>query len=233
MQSRKKRDTFATNNVIGEEAEINQIIRSLSGSELTRNQIQLLIDFLLNKQSDTITQDPSEWSEGKTDVVAKLKKQLQEKESQLKNEQDAVFGIQAKLKEMRNEINAEKMQYNSTMKAHVEELNNRKMELRTLNQEIQYLTDKHTVEKQTLGAQFQQLQAKWLQLSKDNVNSQESVQKIQQLNESNKILQQELANKTQQFLELQQYVNGKIKDEDVSFFWQNKCLGLTNNVKYL
>lgn len=218
MQSRKKRDTFATNNVIGEEAEINQIIRSLSGSELTRNQIQLLIDFLLNKQSDTITQDPSEWSEGKTDVVAKLKKQLQEKESQLKNEQDAVFGIQAKLKEMRNEINAEKMQYNSTMKAHVEELNNRKMELRTLNQEIQYLTDKHTVEKQTLGAQFQQLQAKWLQLSKDNVNSQESVQKIQQLNESNKILQQELANKTQQFLELQQYVNGKIKDEDVSFF---------------
>ena len=77
VQSKKKRETFAANNVIDEEAEINQIIRKLSSSELTHNQIQLLIDFLLNKQSDTITQEPSEWSEGKADVMQKLKKQLQ------------------------------------------------------------------------------------------------------------------------------------------------------------
>ena len=127
-----------------------------------------------------------------------------------------MIGIQAKLRDMRNEINAEKSQFNSNIKAHMEELNNRKMEVRTLNQEIQYLTDKHLGEKQSLSVQFQQLQAKLL--SKDNANSQESVQKIQQLNESIQLLQKELNNKSQQFTELQQYVNGKIKDEDVSFY---------------
>ena len=142
----------------------------------------------------------------------------QEREAQLKDEQNAIIGIQAKLKEMRNEINTEKSQFNANLKAHVEELNSRKLEIRTLNSEIQYLNDKHLAEKQALAGQFQQLQAKCLQQNKESINSLESVQKIQQLSESNQLLQLELANKTQQTMELQLFVNGKVKEEDVSIF---------------
>ncbi|CAO1406429.1 unnamed protein product [Diamesa serratosioi] len=212
---RKKRSEQAMSaNVIGngtmvdEEGGINPIVRELSRADLTRNQIQLLIDFLLNKQSDTLTKDPSEWSEGKSDLLQKLKKQLQEKEAQLKNEQDAGVGIQAKLKELRNEINAEKAQFNANMKAHSDELQARKNEIKNLTSEVQYLNEKHLSEKQSLSMSYKQLQAQCIQL-KESLNSQEGMQNIQQVTEQNQLLQQDMVNKNQQIMEMKIFVDEK------------------------
>lgn len=176
---------------------ITPLIREIARADLTKNQMQVLIDFLLNKQSDTLAQDPTEWSEGKSDLVQKLKKQLQEKEAQLKNEQDQLGGIQSKLKELRSELNTEKMQFNANLKMHSEHLQNSRLEIKHLQSEIQFLTEKHNTEKQSMSVSFKQLQAQYLQM-KETLKNQEGLPTIQQIQNDNQLLQQEIAKKSQQ-----------------------------------
>lgn len=199
--------------LVTDETGITPLIRELSRADLTKNQIQVLIDFLLNKQSDTITKDPTEWSEGKSDVLQKLKKQLLEKEAQLKNEQDALAGMQIKLKELRTELNTEKIQFNANLKSYVEQIQNYKSETKTLQSEIQFLNEKHNNEKQTMTASFKQLQAKYLQVQ-ESLKAQESSVNIQQVQNENKLLQQEIINKNQHIIELNALVDEKCQKEE-------------------
>ncbi|KOX71283.1 Kinectin [Melipona quadrifasciata] len=71
-------------------------------AELSRSEIQILIDQLLNKQMDNPSEH-SEWTEGRADPVIKLKKQLAEKEKALADEHEANIAFQNKLKELRAE----------------------------------------------------------------------------------------------------------------------------------
>lgn len=200
--------------LVTDETGITPLIRELSRADLTKNQIQVLIDFLLNKQSDTITKDPTEWSEGKSDVLQKLKKQLQEKEAQLKNEQDALAGMQIKLKELRTELNTEKIQFNANLKSYVEQIQNYKSDTKTLQSEIQFLNEKHNNEKQTMTASLKQLQAKYLQVQ-ESLKAQESSVNIQQVQNENQLLQQEIINKNQHIIELNALVDEKCQKEEV------------------
>uniref|UniRef100_U5EQN6 Putative ribosome binding protein 1 log a dog n=1 Tax=Corethrella appendiculata TaxID=1370023 RepID=U5EQN6_9DIPT len=174
---------------------VGSLTKLLAKADLPRNEIQYLIDFLLNKQQDTFIKDPSEWSEGKSDPLQKLKKQLQEKEQQLRDEQDATAAIHAKLKELRYELNAEKSQSNATLRACNDELQAKKIEIQNLSQQLQILNDKCVQEKQTYQQQIQHIQAKLFQYTKDSASLQEQAKTIQQLNENNQLLQQELVNK--------------------------------------
>lgn len=216
--TRKKRNEASLSAVdsVSEETGITPVIREITRADLTKNQIQVLIDFLLNKQSDSIAQEPSEWTEGKSDLVQKLKKQLQEKEAQLKNEQDALVGMQSKLKELRIEFNNEKVQFNANLKAHAEHLQGSKMEIKNLQTEIQFLNDKHNNEKQTMGASFKQIQAQYLQM-KELMKNQESLPNIQQLQNDNQALQQEISEKSQQITKLQAFVD-EHSQKDVSIW---------------
>lgn len=208
---KKKSDTVATapapvsqpTNAIYDEDTVRVLLRNLSSAELTRNEIQLLIDFLLNKQHDTTAKDPTEWSEGKSDVMQKLKKQLQEKEKQLQDEQEASVAFQAKLRELRGEYNAEKSQFNATIKAHIEELNNKKKELQDLSSEIHFVKEKHVAEKSGLTQQVQQLQAKFLQMKNESGASQEAIQKLQQLSVQHEQLKAEMMERNKVLGELQ------------------------------
>jgi ribosome-binding protein 1 len=208
--------------LVSDETGITPLIREISRADLTKNQIQVLIDFLLNKQSDTLAHEPTEWSEGKSDLMQKLKKQLQEKEAQLKNEQDALSGMQSKLKELRSEFNTEKVQFNANLKAHAEHLQSSKMEIKNLQAEIQFLNDKHNNEKQTMSTSFKQVQAQYLQM-KESVKAQEALPNVQQLQSDNQALQQEIAEKSQQILKLQAFVEEQSK-KDVSLL----CITLNN-----
>lgn len=214
---RKKRNEPSFSSVeqlVSDETGITPLIRELTRADLTKNQIQVLIDFLLNKQSDTLAHDPTEWSEGKSDLMQKLKKQLQEKEAQLKNEQDAVVGLQTKLKELRTEYNNDKVHSNANLKAHAEQLQNSRMEIKNLQQEIQFLNDKHNNEKQTMSASFKQVQAQYLQM-KETMKAHDALPNVQQLQSENQTLQQEVAEKSQQFIKLQAFVEEK-SQKDVS-----------------
>lgn len=219
--AKKKRNEPSTSaidsvavHLVSDETGITPLIREMSRADLTKNQIQVLIDFLLNKQSDTITRDPTEWSEGKSDLLQKLKKQLQEKEAQLKNEQDALTGTQAKLKELRSEFNSEKVQFNSNLKAFTEQLHNSRIEIKNLQAEIQFLNDKHNTEKQTMSVSFKQIQAQYIQM-KEALKAHEGSPSVQQLQNDNQLLQQEIAKKNQQILEMNAFVEEN-RHKDVS-----------------
>lgn len=187
--------------IVTDESEITPMLRELNRADLTKNQIQVLIDFLLNKQSDTTARDPAEWTEGKSDLLQKLKKQLQEKEAQLKNEQDALSGMQIKLKDLRVEFNAEKSQFNASLKAHVEQMHNHKSEIKSLQSELQLQSEKHNNEKQSMSVSFKQLQQK-LMLMSENLKAFESLPNIQQIQADNQTLQNEIIGKNQQIVEL-------------------------------
>ncbi|RZF38289.1 hypothetical protein LSTR_LSTR009012 [Laodelphax striatellus] len=86
---------------------VNLLIPLVRKAEMSRSEIQLLIDTLLNKQSDS-TDISSEWIEGRQDPVMKLKKQLADKERDLTDEQEKTLGLHNRLKELRTELNSEK-----------------------------------------------------------------------------------------------------------------------------
>uniref|UniRef100_A0A182W094 Ribosome receptor lysine/proline rich domain-containing protein n=1 Tax=Anopheles minimus TaxID=112268 RepID=A0A182W094_9DIPT len=187
-------------------ANVHSLVNILNKADLPRNDIQILIDFLLNKQQDTLAKDPSEWNDP-SDPLQKLKKQLQEKESALLEEQKAATGLHAKLKELRQELNGEKMQAGAVLKVYVDELNNKKQELHNLTQELNSIKDKQANDKQAMSIQFQQLQAKYIQLSKEHASVQDHGATIAQLNNDLQLLQQELMAKSQ-------LLNEKLQSEE-------------------
>lgn len=185
---------------------MNAIIQQLGRVELTRNEIQILIDFLLNKQQDTASVTHSDWSD---DPIHKLRNQLEEKDRQLGEEQKAMLAIQTKLRELRAELNAERAQASHLKNAHVEEVNTLKTELNQAHQERQAIVER---EKQALNKQLQLLQQKLFQ--EKNTQSEESAQRLQQLTESHAQLSAELLNKTniiqdiqEKFLQIREKLN--------------------------
>ncbi|KAL3288432.1 hypothetical protein HHI36_002878 [Cryptolaemus montrouzieri] len=130
------------------------ILNMVHKAELSHEDIQLLIDLLLNKQLDnpTILDD---WSEGKSDPVQKLKKQLAEKEKALLDEQEALAGVQLKLKEIRNEQLTERSVLNQKIKTLEEQLQNQQMEMHACNNRYH--------------AQAQQLQQAQVQLNEERI----------------------------------------------------------------
>ncbi|EAT44133.1 AAEL004452-PA [Aedes aegypti] len=208
--NKKKKNELITQQLSAEvqdAANVQSLVRILGKADLPRNDIQILIDFLLNKQQDTLTKDPSEWNDP-SDPLQKLKKQLQEKENQLLEEQNAASGLHAKLKELRQELNNEKTHNGAALKSFTEELNVKRLEVQNLTQQIQLVSEKFAAEKQTLSHQFQQLQAKYLQLSEKHAAAQESAATLTQLNENMQMLQRELMTKGQ-------LLNEKLQVEEV------------------
>uniref|UniRef100_A0A182PAC2 Ribosome receptor lysine/proline rich domain-containing protein n=1 Tax=Anopheles epiroticus TaxID=199890 RepID=A0A182PAC2_9DIPT len=207
--NKKKKNELITQELAVEMADavnVHSLVNILNKTDLPRNDIQILIDFLLNKQQDTLAKDPSEWNDP-SDPLQKLKKQLQEKETALVEEQQAAAGLQAKLKELRQELNGEKMHTGAVLKGYVEELNNKKQEVHNLTQELNMVKDKMTNEKQAMSMQFQQLQAKYIQLSKEHASTQDHGATIAQLNNDLQLLQQELMAKSQ-------LLNEKLQSEE-------------------
>ncbi|XP_039282754.1 flagellar attachment zone protein 1 isoform X12 [Nilaparvata lugens] len=130
---------------------VNLLIPLVRKAEMSRSEIQLLIDTLLNKQSDS-TDISSEWIEGRQDPVMKLKKQLADKERDLTEEQEKTLGLHNRLKELRTELNGEKHQVRALEGA----LQARQAELAAVAAKLQHAAD----EKQAHAQQLQQLQSK-------------------------------------------------------------------------
>lgn len=119
-------------------------------AELNRSEIQILIDYLLNRQQDM----PSTHSEWSDDICQKLKRQLEEKEKLLAEEQEASIGIQAKLRELRSEINTERATMSSTIKSYVEKIQAKEQDIALLEQKIKTLNDNLALERQQFQAKL-------------------------------------------------------------------------------
>lgn len=197
-------------------------------AELNRSEIQILIDYLLNRQQDM----PSSHSEWSDDICQKLKRQLEEKEKALAEEQEASIGIQAKLRELRTEVNTERATMSSTIKSYVEKLQTKEHDIALLEQKIKTLNDTLTLERQQFQAKLMhekqagsqdivaQLQIMQNELShKDKciaeltcmVNaSRQAVEESQQMNEIIQTQAQQLRVLEQQRDELEQVSNNRI-----------------------
>lgn len=187
-------------------------MQQLGRVELTRNEIQILIDYLLDKQQDTGNVMHSDWSD---DPLHKLRNQLEEKDRLLVEEQKAMLATQTRLRELRAELNAERSQASHIRSAHVEELNALKAELNQLQQDRQVVLERTNNEKQTLNKQIQHLQQKLFQ--EKNVQTQENTQQLQQLNDANAQLSAELLNKNNIIQDMQDKFL-QIRDEHMNKF---------------
>ncbi|KAJ8977644.1 hypothetical protein NQ317_003622 [Molorchus minor] len=100
---KKKKSDYNTRQQLT--ADRDGLIYSVRKAELSKNEVQLLIDLLLNKQLEApaVIDD---WSEGKSDPVQKLKKQLAEKEKALAEEQQALVGLQQKIRGLEEALQA-------------------------------------------------------------------------------------------------------------------------------
>ncbi|XP_015123640.1 kinectin isoform X1 [Diachasma alloeum] len=158
-KNKKKNDILAQ--IGGEKDGINVslLMPLVQKAELSRSEIQILIDQLLNKQLDNPLEH-SEWTEGRTDPVIKLKKQLAEKDKALTEEHEASVTFQNKLKELRAELNSERSRLTQNVKQLEEALNNKMTEAQTLHTRMQHILESHAAEKQGFSRQIEQLQAK-------------------------------------------------------------------------
>ncbi|XP_020284045.1 ribosome-binding protein 1 isoform X4 [Pseudomyrmex gracilis] len=138
---------------------VELLMLCIKKAELSRSEIQILTDQLLNKQQDNPVEH-SEWTEGRADPVIKLKKQLAEKEKALIDEHEASVNLQNKLKEMRNEFTTEKSRLTATIRQLEESLNCKITENQTLNTRMQHILETHAAEKQGFARQIEQLQTK-------------------------------------------------------------------------
>ncbi|KAJ8674029.1 hypothetical protein QAD02_005291, partial [Eretmocerus hayati] len=128
-------------------------------AELSRSEIQFLIDQLLNKQQDNPLEH-AEWTESRADPVIKLKKQLADKEKALKDEQEASASVQSKIVELRAELNSERSRLTTSVRQLEEALSARVTEAQTLHTRMQHILESHAAEKQGFSRQIEQLQAK-------------------------------------------------------------------------
>lgn len=129
-------------------------------AELSRSEIQILTNQLLNKQQDNPSLEHSEWTEGRADPVIKLKKQLAEKEKALADEHEASVAFQNKLKELRAEFNSERSRLLANVRQLEESLNAKITETQTSHTRMQHILESHAAEKQGFARQIEQLQTK-------------------------------------------------------------------------
>ncbi|XP_030763527.1 kinectin isoform X7 [Sitophilus oryzae] len=203
-KKKKKGDFNAKQQMIVREqkrvAERDQLIYTVQHSELSRTEVQLLIDLLLNKQLEApaVIDD---WSEGKSDPVQKLKKQLAEKEKLLADEQELLVGVQAKLKEVRSEQLQERSQWQQKVRASEEG----KIELvanhNRLQQKIQELDDLRNKDLVQLQRLVDDNNALKMQRDSVVITCQETEALIHGLKTDNTNLNNELQRLQQQFQE--------------------------------
>ncbi|XP_057337628.1 ribosome-binding protein 1-like isoform X3 [Microplitis mediator] len=158
-KNKKKNDILAQIGGDKDGINVSLLMPLVQKAELSRSEIQILIDLLLNKQLDN-PQEVTEWTEGRADPVIKLKKQLSEKEKALSEEHEASLTYQNKLKELRAELNSERSRLTGSLKQLEEALNAKITEAQTLHTRMQHILESHAAEKQGFARQIEQLQAK-------------------------------------------------------------------------
>ncbi|XP_022777542.1 myosin-4-like [Stylophora pistillata] len=172
-KSKSKPKTAKDRDPIQGEVSVKRLMEMVTVSNLNSTEIQSLIDVLLNKQGEN-----SQWkkSSSKGDTLELLKKQLQEKETQISEERRQSQNAANKLKELRDELQQEKQKNKSQQANATSKITAQTKEIQALQTRMQASHDSHTLEVQTLQTQLHQLQ---------DVMSSSSVGNIQRLQEEN------------------------------------------------
>ncbi|CAB3249206.1 unnamed protein product [Arctia plantaginis] len=144
---KKKTEPNVLSLMAGDSSGVNvaELVRVVREAALSRTEIQILTDALLNKHHDPLPEH-SEWSEGPNDPMQKLKKQLADKEKALADEVEASQALHAKLKELRAQLNAERTRAGNAAnaaRASEQAVSASRAELNTLQARLQRLADEN------------------------------------------------------------------------------------------
>ncbi|KAK5647613.1 hypothetical protein RI129_002505 [Pyrocoelia pectoralis] len=220
-KKKKKIEHNVLQEIAAKDGDINLplLLNAVRKAELSRSEVQILIDLLLNKQHEA----PAvldQWSEGKSDPVQKLKKQLAEKEKALTEEQEALQGVQAKLREVRAEQAAEKIQLQQRVRGLEEALQAKHLELQAVNsrvhgqnqklQQIQAQMNEESLAMHKLHEENTSLQLQRQQIDIHIAQAQEAEATIQDLQSRNNQLTMELHSLTEQNIATKEHQQGII-----------------------
>lgn len=172
-KSKSKPKTTKDRDPIQGEVSTKRLMEMVTASNLNSTEIQSLIDVLLNKQGEN-----SQWkkSSSKGDTLELLKKQLQEKETQISEERQQSQNAANKLRELRDELQQEKQKLKNQQTNATSKINAQTKEIQALQARMQASHDSHALEVQTLQSQLHQLQ---------DVMASSSVGNVQRLQEEN------------------------------------------------
>ncbi|KAK4885227.1 hypothetical protein RN001_001498 [Aquatica leii] len=208
-KKKKKAEQHLLQQLAAKDGDINLplLLNVVRKAELSRSEVQILIDLLLNKQHEAPAV-VDQWSEGKADPVQKLRKQLAEKEKALTEEQEALVGVQAKLREVRAEQTAEKVQLQQRNRGLEEALQAKHLELQNVNarlhsqnqklQQMQAQINEETITVRKLREENAALQMQRQQIDMHISQAQEAEVTIQDLQSRNNQLTMELHSITEQ-----------------------------------
>ncbi|XP_038206787.1 ribosome-binding protein 1-like isoform X1 [Zerene cesonia] len=166
---------------------VSELVRVVKEASLSRTEIQILTDALLNKQHDPLPEH-SEWTEGPNDPMQKLKKQLADKEKALADEIEASQALHAKLKELRGLLNAERGRAVTASRAAEQAAAAARAEAHTLQTRLQRLLD----DNHALAQEKLLLQAKLGEEGEAQAQRVQMEMHIQRLSEAEAALVQQL-----------------------------------------
>jgi ribosome-binding protein 1 len=190
-EKKKKKSEFNTLQQLAGDtnsSNISILLNLVRKAELSRSEVQVLIDLLLNKQHEApVVLD--EWSEGKSDPVQKLKKQLAEKDKLILEEKQIVASTQTKLREIRSEHQNEKtalQQIIHKKQKEVTQLDQQIQQLQTQIQEEVMKNHKLREEYATIQMQRQQFEMRLSQVQESEgiINQlQNDIQELSSIND--------------------------------------------------
>ncbi|XP_017776319.1 PREDICTED: ribosome-binding protein 1 isoform X2 [Nicrophorus vespilloides] len=184
-----------------QEVNISILMPLVRNAEMSRDEVQILIDMLLNKQQDAPVAD--EWSEGKADPIQKLKRQLAEKEKLVVELEESLTGSQNKLREIRADFNADRAILQQNVRDHLENINKCNAERQAIENKNQILSKqcKHFSDEHIkIMDQFNNLQLKHQQLEVHLAQKQET--ELNQLQLLEQKLKEDLAEREHKIADL-------------------------------
>ncbi|XP_055879082.1 ribosome-binding protein 1-like isoform X3 [Biomphalaria glabrata] len=187
----------------------SKLISSVKTAKLSDSEVQTLIDILLNRQGVTpIKPAVSEtWNKKsqKGDPVSQLKKQLEEKEKALLDEQGVSQSSNAKIKELQKELLSEKTKYAALDKTLQEKNNQHKSEIEAFQLRMQHSHEQSLSKINTLEAKVRQLSEQGNAGGDKNTAVKPS--EDNKLVQENKILQETLSQKVKEASSLTDKIN--------------------------
>ncbi|KAK7490206.1 hypothetical protein BaRGS_00018551 [Batillaria attramentaria] len=159
----------------------SRLIDTVRTAHLNEREVQTLIEILLNRQGAAAT--PESWNKKsqKGDPMSLMKKQLEEKERALQEEQQLAMSANNRVKELRNELTVERTKLVTMEKHFQEKLALQAADLEALQARMRHAHEQHMIEVSEMRARMQQL---------EQAGDAALVQKLKQ---ENKILQDSLS----------------------------------------
>ncbi|XP_025105824.1 ribosome-binding protein 1-like isoform X11 [Pomacea canaliculata] len=159
-----------------------RLVEMVRSASLSDKDVQTLTEILSNRQGTTgVAQDSWNKKNQKGDATALLKKQLEEKEKALQEEQQHSMVANNRVKEAKNELLAERSKFATMEKRYQEKVAQQASELEAMQQRMRHAHEQHIVEIGDMRGRLQQLEQSG------------DATLIQKLKQENKILQESWA----------------------------------------